>query len=250
MVCYRKALYLRPFLNAISKPPRHDRHIVKPMGRNMTRCTAAIAALLGLVVGASAACAATGKTGVDHTAHPADRQAKVHGATLPPLGFLRFCGRNPLSCRAERRGAVRLHMTDERWRIAYQVNSFVNGRIEPLSDEDLYGQAEYWTYPADAGDCEDYALLKQRYLERLGFSRSALLLTVVLDEKNEGHALLTIVTDEGDFILDNRSNQIRSWDGTDYSFLKRQSQYNPRQWVSLAPAHGLSPHVTAAQEKP
>ena len=77
--------------------------------------------------------------------------------------------------------------------------------------------------PTDAGDCEDYLLLKKRYLEGLDFPAAALLITVVLDEKNEGHAVLTVTTDEGDFILDNRRNEIRRWADVDYTYLKRQS---------------------------
>lgn len=222
---------------------------MKPMGRNMTRWTAVAAALLGLVLEPGTA-TATGKSNGALPENQSSRFAKIYGSALPPLGFVRFCGRTPFACKVERHGARRLHMTAERWRMAYRVNSFVNARIEPLSDAELYGEAEYWAYPADAGDCEDYALLKQYYLERLGFSRDALLLTVVLDEKQEGHALLTIATDEGDFVLDNRSNQVRSWDSTDYIFLKRQSQTDPRQWVSLAPGHGWSPRATAAGGKP
>ena len=96
-----------------------------------------------------------------------------------------------------------------------------------MSDEELYGEDEYWAFPADAGDCEDYVLMKKRYLEKLGFARSALLITVVLDEKNEGHAVLTLRTDEGDFVLDNRRNEIRRWTDLDYVFLKRQSRARP-----------------------
>jgi predicted transglutaminase-like cysteine proteinase len=45
--------------------------------------------------------------------------------------------------------------------------------------------------------------------------------------------VLTLVTDKGDFILDNRRDEILRWDQTDYKFLKRQSQRDPKQWVSL-----------------
>ena len=38
---------------------------------------------------------------------------------------------------------------------------------------DLYGEPEYWAIPTDAGDCEDYLLLKKRYLEGLGFPAAA-----------------------------------------------------------------------------
>ena len=43
---------------------------------------------------------------------------------------------------------------------------------------------------------EDLPEEEKRYLEGLGFPPSALLITVVLDEKNEGHAVLTVTTDE------------------------------------------------------
>jgi predicted transglutaminase-like cysteine proteinase len=163
----------------------------------------------------------------------------AQGKTLPPVGFVRFCARNPEECRAAGRSARRVPMSGERWRIVYQLNSYVNGKISPVSDEELYGEEEHWAFPADAGDCEDYVLMKKRYLEKLGFARSALLITVVLDEKSEGHAVLTLRTDEGDFVLDNRRNEIRRWSDLDYVYLQRQSERDPREWVSLG-AEGLT----------
>lgn len=156
------------------------------------------------------------------------------GKTLPPVGFVNFCARNPADCRAAGWTARLVPMSGERWRMVYQLNSYVNGKVSPVSDAELYGEDEYWAYPADAGDCEDYVLMKKRYLEKLGFARSALLITVVLDEKNEGHAVLTLRTDEGDFVLDNRRNDIRRWSDLDYVFLKRQSERDPREWVLLS----------------
>ena len=155
------------------------------------------------------------------------------GTTLPPVGFVNFCARNPRECRSTGRSARKALMSGERWRTVYQLNSYVNGKISPASDADIYGKDEYWAFPADAGDCEDYVLLKKRYLEKLGFARSSLLITVVLDERNEGHAVLTLRTEEGDFVLDNRRNDIRRWSDLDYVFLKRQSDRDPRDWVAL-----------------
>jgi aconitate hydratase len=85
------------------------------------------------------------------------------------VGFVRFCARNPEECRSAGKSAPRVPMSGERWRIVYQLNSYVNGKISPVSDADLYGEDEYWTYPSKAGDCEDYVLMKKRYLEKLGF---------------------------------------------------------------------------------
>lgn len=218
--------------------------MMKPVGRNMRKGTAAVAAVLGLLLGAAPASARglPREMPMERPAHA----APDFGRTLPPVGFVMFCQRNPLACRRQHGGLARLHMNAERWRLAVKVNSFVNARVMPVSDEDLYGEDEYWAYPDDAGDCEDYALLKQRYLEGMGFARSALLLTVVLDEKRAGHAVLTLATDEGDFVLDNRHDSIRRWEAAGYAFLKRQSRQDPRLWVSLAPEQPMTPRMAAA----
>ena len=81
-------------------------------------------------------------------------------------------------------------------------------------------------------------LLKKRYLEGLGFPAEALLITVVLDETGAGHAVLTVKTDAGDFILDNRRDTIHRWSETRYQFLKRQSQQDPQVWVALTNKQG------------
>jgi predicted transglutaminase-like cysteine proteinase len=138
-------------------------------------------------------------------------------------------------------------MSGERWAELKKINSYVNAKIAPVSDQDLYGQAEYWAYPTDAGDCEDFLLLKKRYLESLGFPAGALLITVVLDEKGEGHAILTVSTDEGDFVLDNRRDAILRWSEARYKFLKRQSAADPNRWVALAKT---TPLTTGAVRSP
>ena len=125
-------------------------------------------------------------------------------------------------------------MDDRAWAIARRVNREVNAAIEPVSDQDNYGVAEYWAYPDNGkGDCEDYVLLKRRELMRLGFPREALLITVVRDQMGEGHAVLLLKSTVGDFVLDNKINMIRPWNATGYHFVKRQSQENPNVWVSL-----------------
>jgi predicted transglutaminase-like cysteine proteinase len=58
-------------------------------------------------------------------------------------------------------------------------------------------------------------------------------MTIVRDLEGQGHAILTIKTDRGDFILDNLTNSIRPWTATGYRFLKRQSQEDPNVWVSI-----------------
>jgi predicted transglutaminase-like cysteine proteinase len=94
--------------------------------------------------------------------------------------------------------------------------------------------AERWDYPSDGrGDCEDYVLLKRRMLMQAGWPRQALLITVVRDKQGDGHAVLTVKTDKGEFILDNQNEEILLWSDTGYQFVKRQSQTDPNLWVAL-----------------
>jgi predicted transglutaminase-like cysteine proteinase len=160
-------------------------------------------------------------------------QATEYGKSLPPVGYVAFCGRGEEECKFNAGKQERLAVSTENWDQIQQVNHYVNTKIRPATDMENYGVADFWTYPIDAGDCEDYALLKKRYLQGMGFNADQLLMTVVLDENSQGHAVLTIPTDKGDFILDNRRAEILRWDQTGYVFLKRQSQQQATQWISL-----------------
>ena len=159
--------------------------------------------------------------------------AQEYGSSLPPMGYVAFCARGAAECKAKSTSQGRLRLTPQIWDMVSSINFSVNTRITPISDEDQYGVPDYWVYPVKAGDCEDYALEKKAELVSLGIPASNLLMTVVLDENGQGHAILTVATDKGDYMLDNRRDEILRWDQTSYKFLKRQSQVNPMQWVSL-----------------
>src|SRR2546421_256375 len=83
------------------------------------------------------------------------------------------------------------------------------------------------------GDCEDYALLKRRLLTQAGWPRQALLMTVVRDKRGDGHAVLTVKSDKGEFVLDNQNEDVLLWSETGYRFVKRQSQTDPNVWIAL-----------------
>jgi predicted transglutaminase-like cysteine proteinase len=78
-----------------------------------------------------------------------------------------------------------------------------------------------------------------------GWPREALLVTVVRDNEDEGHAVLTVITDKGDYVLDNKNEFIVLWSDTGYRFVKRQSQSDPNVWVSLGDPR---PAITTATE--
>ena len=165
---------------------------------------------------------------------------RVFGNAQPPYGFVRFCDTQPDECNSQSAGDARFQATPERLSEIDELNREINHSIEPATDLEIYGVNEVWTIPTTRGDCEDFALLKRQRLMRAGWPASALLITVVRDEKNEGHAVLTARTSQGDFILDNKVEGVRLWDHTPYHFVMRQSYLDPKVWVSLDPTDGTS----------
>ncbi|MCB8829003.1 transglutaminase-like cysteine peptidase, partial [Escherichia coli] len=129
------------------------------------------------------------------------------------------------------------------WELIVNVNSHVNQTVKPLTDMEIYGVEEYWGYPdkvGNVGDCEDYVLEKRRELMQAGVSPADLLITVVRKPDGEGHAVLTVRTDTGDFILDNLADSVKNWSETEYTYLKRQATNNTGRWVSIeAPSNIL-----------
>lgn len=154
--------------------------------------------------------------------------------TRAPIGWTDFCDRNPTECRVSALSPEIVTLDARTWREVNRINTQVNREIVSVSDKEHHGVVEYWSYPTDGrGDCEDYVLEKRRRLMQAGLPRQALLITVVRDLKGDGHAVLTLRTDRGDYILDNQEAKIVSWDETGYRYIKRQSERHPNIWLSL-----------------
>jgi predicted transglutaminase-like cysteine proteinase len=159
---------------------------------------------------------------------------QVANVTPPPIGWIDFCTREPDECVGKFMTIHEFAITPKRWSELMRVNKLVNTTIKPLTDFKHWGVAERWSFPDDGyGDCEDYVLLKRRLLIQSGWPRESLLITIVRDKKGEGHAVLTLTTDKGDYILDNQNDHIVLWWDTGYRFIKRQSSSDPNVWVSL-----------------
>lgn len=183
-----------------------------------------VAALATSVIGALPAVA-----GSERLAH-----VVVSDVTQPPPGWVEFCARQPAECPSTMTAPQDLALSRKAWRDLVQINNRVNETIKPLTDLQHWGVVERWSYPDDGyGDCEDYALLKRRMLIEAGWPREALLLTLVRGADGEGHAVLTVTTDKGDYVLDNQNENVVPWAETGYRFVKRQSQSDPNVWVSI-----------------
>ena len=170
--------------------------------------------------------------------------------TGQPRGYRQFCQDYPQECLPVTQVSLAdpvapVKLTPALILAVATTNTAVNSTIKPMSDWDLYGVEERWTYPLDdKGDCEDYALLKRRMLhERAGIALGNLLMTVVRKMNGEGHAVLTLRSDRGDFILDNLDWRVRPFGVVPYHFLKRQSSADPNVWDRIE--DGSEPVVAA-----
>ncbi len=163
----------------------------------------------------------------------ADVHMPLGGRTLPPVGYIEFCQRSPAECGPAKSPEAEYRPTPFQWSHIQRLNAEVNGAFTRASDDTVYGKDEMWAYPDKAGDTEDFALVKKKRLKEYGVPYAALLLTVALKRNGDGHALLTIVTDKGDFVLDDESDEIRIWHEAPYQLLKRQSPSTPLNWVRV-----------------
>ena len=167
------------------------------------------------------------------TAQRAPLSMITGGLTSQPIGHYEFCQSHRSECVRKAAITTAARVTKFGWATLNEVNGAVNHEITPITDADLYGRDEVWAYPDNAGDCEDFVLEKRRRLMARGFSPADLLITVVRKPDGEGHAVLTVRTSGGDFILDNLADEIRPWHQTPYVYLKRQATFDPGRWVKI-----------------
>jgi len=153
--------------------------------------------------------------------------------TTQPVGHYEFCQRNPAECKTTAAKKAPVELTRKLWGEMVDINNAVNVMVTPRTDLEMWGREELWSYPDGVGDCEDYVLEKRRDLMKAGVPASNLLITVVRQPNGLGHAVLTVRTSHGDFVLDNLEPRILSWDETEYTFLKQQSSRNAGVWVSI-----------------
>lgn len=176
----------------------------------------------------------------------------VAGTTLPegrevpaPSGFIDFCQRNPGQCTGTTASAI-VPISAATWTLLAEVNQVWNAAVKPMEDAAHYGRVDYWTIPEDGyGDCEDYALGKRKSLIERGIPASALTLALVQKADGPPHAVLTVRTNMGDYVLDNQNRDVLPWKAANYVWLARQTA--GERWVSIgADGAGRTRLATAA----
>ena len=166
------------------------------------------------------------------------------GTARPVAAWVKFCERYAGECNVNTAQAESITLTARVWRALNTVNRQVNASIKPMTDLEHWGIVDRWDIPTDGyGDCEDYQILKRKILvEKYGLPRRAMRMTVVIDEQGEGHAVLTVRTDEGDLILDNKRSGILPWHQTGYVYVSAKGR---RAWPGCPLGDRSSPVTTA-----
>gem|GEM_PF-4272046 len=136
--------------------------------------------------------------------------------------------------------ATSLALTPERWATITRINAAVNARGTYVSDpgegDRILGDRHQTLAANDwKGDCEDFALQKQKDLIEAGFPPESVLLAYTDSDNSllaipKTHAVLIVRTNLGDFVLDNDvgASEVMHWqDNPRNRILSIQSEEKP-----------------------
>ena len=134
-----------------------------------------------------------------------------------------------------------LAITPELMSMLNGINRRVNESIRYVPARDLYGNADYWTLPLEAGglragDCKDYVLEKRKALVEQGVPGGDLSIAVVMLRNGIAHAVLLVATDKGELVMDSLSSWITPWNQLDYRWISRQAPGQQLVWVKVEQA--------------
>jgi len=128
--------------------------------------------------------------------------AMAFGRVHAPLGYQLMCLKDPGECSGG--GPAQVNADWDIMAKLRRVNNTVNASMRPVHD----GAVDVWTADAKQGDCEEFALAKRERLIREGVPASSLRLAYVKTSWGEGHAVLVVETNRGQFVLDVLTHKI------------------------------------------
>lgn len=158
---------------------------------------------------------------------PASTPIDASVQTNQPRAYADLCRRHASLCDlpAKAAGRDRVMLDDKTFAVLDEVNYAVNRAISYRSDREVYGRSDFWTVarPGEAGDCEDFALAKLERLLARGFPREAMRLAVVYRPRDGiRHAVLTVDTDRGTYVLDSSYSHVMAWSDLPYTNWARE----------------------------
>lgn len=159
---------------------------------------------------------------VNYSKHGVDLKKRTRFSAAP-LAYQLFCLKNKGECRPG--GASHAIYSASLVAKLEVVNQRVNRGMTFRSE-----RKDTWSVNSKSGDCEDFVLTKRHRLLRMGIPAGALRIAAVRNSKGEGHAILVVKTDRGDFVLDNARPNIVKRNKTGYRLIAMSSA-NPMSWT-------------------
>lgn len=122
-----------------------------------------------------------------------------------------------------------LNLTPETWKLIKDINKQWNDKITYQSDDEHYHKKDYWIFPHDLfGDCEDICIAKRQSLLNYKIKSN---FATCWTEDNIYHAVLIVNTDYGDFVLDNRHNEVKHFGKLPYKWDK--IEWDDGKWFNI-----------------
>ncbi len=146
-------------------------------------------------------------------------------AAITPLSLQYFCAAHRSEC-ASGGGRGQVTMSPDLLAVLKQVNNRINRTIRPEADT-----ADVWELNPTSGDCEDYVLSKRSALIRQGVSAGALRIAYTHTRRGEPHAILVVRTSQGDYVLDNLTNTVKTLRASGYN-IRAMSSPNVTRWTA------------------
>jgi predicted transglutaminase-like cysteine proteinase len=184
------------------------------------------------VVASFLASNANARNRLNHDSSPSAPIAEA-SPTLAPFQHVRFCLRYPSDCKSDPAQHGRIELSAENLELLNRINSDVNAAIAPTVKGYGPDLKDGWSISPTGGDCNDYAVTKRHDLIEQGLPANDLRLSVVKTSSGIGHLVLVVATTKGDLVLDNLTETIRPWQGTDYRWLKIQSATDAKFWYEI-----------------
>lgn len=161
----------------------------------------------------------------------AQRSAISYGETYPkgliPTGFYGFCADHPKECEPTEPDIL----TSDWLPVLDRINREVNAAITYRAEDDK--NADKWTVSPDFGDCDDYTVTKRQKLIEAGVPRGTMRAAYVLTHDQISHVFLVVSTVQGDFVLDNRSDEVFEIERAMIDRLSIQDQSDPKAWWQI-----------------
>jgi predicted transglutaminase-like cysteine proteinase len=155
-----------------------------------------------------------------------DLNDKSAYGVIPP-GFYVFCKDHPEECRPVEPDILTSDWMPTLEKVNKTVNAAITYKPEGKWEQDI------WTVSPKEGDCDDYAATKRQELIKAGVPRGAMRAAYVITAEETDHVFLVVSTVQGEFVLDNGTDEVYPIERAMVLKISIQDAANPERWWQI-----------------